>query len=56
MLIKIVTTCFKKGKCVSLCKGKNGIFDNLEKKVRMGWMDDICVWIAILEARTFVVE
>ena len=48
---------FSKGKCVSVYKGKDGIFKIKEKNVKMGWMNGIpCVDCHMLEARTVVVE
>ena len=53
---KMITMSFSKGKCVSVYKGKDGIFEKL-KNVKMGWMNGIpCVDCHMLEARTDVVE
>ena len=38
---KMITMSFSKGKCVSVYKGKDGIFKIKEKNVKMGWMNGI---------------
>ena len=54
---KMITMSFSKGKCVSVYKGKDGIFKIKEKNVKMGWMNGIpCVDCRMLEDRTNVVE